>query len=254
MKPPALRKPSPAGALNFFPLETVCLHHVTRLESFVALEPDAALLSCRHLPHVLFEVLQRADPGFMHQLPSSEQLDPAATGALPFHDAPACDDHQRRDLYGGDDLDPDLADVPVGWLAQSLGGALDILRELVDDVVVPNLDLGPLRRRLRSRRRLEVEAHDDRVGDAREQEVGIADGAHALADDLDRHHRVFDLLQRREHGLERALSVGLHDQAELLDLAFLGAAGAAFTGYARRPPLSPPPPPPPPRLPYPRSP
>src|SRR5260370_20262916 len=205
MKPSALSKTSPAGALNFFPLETVCLHHVTRLESFVALEPDAALLSCRHLPHVLFEVLQRADPGFMHQLPSSEQLDPAATGDLPFHDAAACDDPQPRDLYGGDDLYPALADLPLGWLAQSLCGALHIPRELVDDVVVPNLDLGPLRRRLRTRRRLEVEAHDDRVGDAREQEAGIADGAHALADDLARTHRACDLRHGPEHGSERAL-------------------------------------------------
>src|SRR5260370_2437996 len=120
MKPPALRKPSPAGALNFFPLETVCLHHVTRLESFVALEPDAALLSCRHLPHVLFEVLQRADPGFVHQLPSSEQLDPAATGDLAFHDAAACDDPHPRDLDGGEDLHPAPPNLPAARLPQPL--------------------------------------------------------------------------------------------------------------------------------------
>src|SRR5712692_6238156 len=125
-------------ALNFFPLEAVGFHRVAGLESLVALDPDTALLSCRHLPHVLFEVLQRADPAFMDQLPPPVQLDPAAAADLAFDDPATGNDAQARDLDRRDHLDPALADLPVGRLAQALRGALDILGELVDDVVIAN--------------------------------------------------------------------------------------------------------------------
>jgi len=66
------------------------------------------------------------------------------------------------------------------------------------------------------------------------QQVRVTDRADALADHLDGHHRVFDLLQRAENSFERALGVGLDDKAELLDLAFLGAARQLLERDARR--------------------
>src|SRR4029077_18562472 len=143
-----------------------------------------------------------ADPAFVKHLFAPEQLGPAATADLAFQDAAAGDDAQPRDLDGDEDLDLAFADLSIRRLAQTLGGALDVLGQLVDDVVVANLDLGPLRRRRRGRRRVEVEANDDRVGDAREQKVRVADGADTLTHDLDRDHWVFDLLERVEEGLE----------------------------------------------------
>src|SRR5712691_616379 len=177
-------------------------------------------------------MLQGVDPAFEDHLSPPEQLDPAATADLALHHAAARNDAQPRDLDGDDDLHPALANLAVRWLAKTLGGALDVLRQFVDDVVVAHLDLGPLCCRGCGRRGLQVEADDDRVRDAGQQKVRIADGADTLADDLDRDHRVFDLLQRAEERLERALSVGLDNQAELLDFAFLGAARELFEGDA----------------------
>src|SRR5712692_1007527 len=158
-------------SLYFFPLESVRFHRVPRLEILEAFEPDTALLSCRHLPHVLFEMLQRADPALVDQLLPPVQLDPAAAADLAIDDTATCNDAQPRDLDGRDDIDPAFANLAVGRLAQALRGALDILGQLIDDVVVANLDLRPFRRCLRGRCGLEVEAHDDRVRNACEQQV-----------------------------------------------------------------------------------
>src|SRR5712692_5681322 len=221
-------------SLNFFPLEPISLHRVARGERLESLDPDAALLPRGHLPHIFLEMLQRADPAFVDKLPCTEQFDPATAGDLAFEHAAAGDDSEAGDLDRGDDLDAALADLPVSGLAQALRRPLHILCQLVDDVVVADLDLCLLRRRLRCRGGLEVEAHDDRVRDAGEQQVRVADLPDALADDLDRHHRILDFLQRRKQRLERALGVSLDDEAELLDLAFFGAAGQLFERDARR--------------------
>src|SRR5438105_2543361 len=141
-----------SGAVNkesdLFPLEPICLHRVPWLESLEALEPDSTLLAGGHLAHVLLEVLQRADPAFEHQLLAPHQLDPASTADLALHDPAASDHSQARDLDRGDDLNPTLPNLPIGWLAKALCRALHILRQLVDDVVVADLDFGPLGRRL----------------------------------------------------------------------------------------------------------
>src|SRR5690348_9108389 len=220
--------------LDFFPLESVRLHGVAGLEVLPALEPDAALLARDDLADVFLEVLQRADATLEDLFPATEKLDPAATADLALHDATAGDDAGARDLDRGDHLDAALPDLTIRGLAQALGRALHVFGELVDDVVVADLDLGLLGSRRVGRRRLQVEDHDDGAGHAGQQKVGVAHGAHALADDLDRHDRVFDLLQRGEHGFERALRVGLDDQVQLFDLAFLGAASQVFEGDARR--------------------
>src|SRR5260370_34276599 len=101
-------------------------------------------------------MFQRADPAFVKQLFPPERLAPTAAADLAFQDAAAGDDAEPRDLDGDEHLDLALADLSIRRLAQALGGALDVLGELVDDVVVANLDLRPLRRRCCGRRPLEV--------------------------------------------------------------------------------------------------
>src|SRR5207245_10724233 len=162
-----------------------------------------------------------AAPTLEDLLSGPEKLDPASTADLALHDATSGDDAQARDLDRGDDLDPTLADLTIRGLAQALGRALDVFRQLVDDVVVADLDLRALGRGRAGRRRLEVEADDDGARNAGEQQVRVADRAHALADRLDRDHGIFDLLQRGKHSFEGALGVCLDDQVELFDLAFL---------------------------------
>src|SRR5437879_1910587 len=126
-------------ALNFFPLESVRLHRVPRLEVFPAFEPDAALLACRHLTHVLFEVLERVDASFVDHLSGPEKLDPASTADLALHHAAPGDEAGARDLDRGDDLDPALANLTIRRLAQALGSALHVFGELVDECVVRDL-------------------------------------------------------------------------------------------------------------------
>ena len=169
----------------------------------------------------------------MDHLACPEKLDPASTADLALHDAAAGDDAGARDLDRGDDLDAAFTDLAVGGLAQTLGRALHVFGELVDHVVVADFDLRPFRGGGARRRRLEVEAHDDGARNAGQQQVRVADRTHSLAHDLDRDYRIFDLLQCREQRLERALRIRLDDQAELFDLAFLGAAGEVLEGDAR---------------------
>src|SRR5436305_7802859 len=224
----------PRTCLNFFPLESIRLHGVPGLEFLPTFEPDTALLPGRHLAHVLFEVLEGADSTLEDLLSGPEKLDPASTADLALHHAASGDDTEARDLDRGDDLDPTLPDLTIRGLAQALGRALDVLRQLVDDVVVADLDLGALGSGRVRRRGLEVEADDDGAGDARQQQVRVAYRAHTLADHLDGDHGVLDFLECGQQRFERALGVRLDDQAELFDLAFLGSASQVFERDARR--------------------
>src|SRR5579864_6089861 len=122
--------------LNFFPLESIRLHGVAGREGLVTLEPDAALLSLRHLAHVFLEVLERRDTTLENLLSASEKLDPASTADLALQHTAAGDDAKARDLDRGDDLDLALANLSKRRLAHSLGGSLDVLCQLVDDVVI----------------------------------------------------------------------------------------------------------------------
>src|SRR5207245_5377502 len=69
---------------------------------------------------------------------------------------------------------------------------------------------------------------------AREKRVRLPPRADTLAALVDGDHGVLDFLQRGQQRFERALGVGLDDQAELLDLALLGAAGQVLERDARR--------------------
>src|SRR5437588_526136 len=221
--------------LDFFSLEPEALHDVAGDEVFPALEADAAFLARDHLAGVLLEMLERGDPPFVNLFLAADQLHPAAPRDLALDHPAAGDDPQPRDLDRHDDLDPAFPDLAVGGFAQAFGGALDILGQLVDDVVVADLNLLALGRFLGRRRGLQVEADDDRVGDGRQQHVAVVDRAHSLAHDLDADDRVLDLLERAPDSFERALSVGLDDQVELLVVAHFQGAGLHEHGGDRAP-------------------
>ena len=103
-------------------------------------------------------------------------------------------------------------------------GRLHLVGELVDDVVQANLDALGLGRAPRLRVDLGVEADDDGVRRRREQDVVVGDVAGALAQDVDPHLVGLDLLERVADGAQRALNVGLEDDAQLLGLAGLDLA------------------------------
>src|SRR3984893_5061427 len=207
------------GSLELFELEAEGLHLVADLEALESLQPDAALLAGDHLADVLLEVLERVDPALPDLLATAHQLDEVTARDLALLHPAAGDEPEARDLDRRDHLGAAFPDLPVRRLPHALGSALHVLGQLVDHVVVTHLDLLALRGAVRGRGVLEVEPEDDRVRDAGEQDVRLAHGAYALADDLDGDDRVLDLLQRGEHRLQRALGVRLDHQVELLDLA-----------------------------------
>src|ERR1700693_878439 len=133
--------------LDFFPLEAVCLHDVAGFEFLEAFEPNATLLARGHLPHVLLEVLQRADPALEDLLLAPQQLGPTATGYLALDDTAAGDHALARDLDRDHDLDLALTNLTISRLTQTFGCTLDVFGELVDDVVVADLDLCSFRGR-----------------------------------------------------------------------------------------------------------
>src|SRR5215467_8177556 len=210
------------------------LHDVARLEVLEVLQADAALLAGDHFTHVILVVLQRADAALPYLLTVAHQLDVPATADFAFDHARAGDQAYARDLDRHHDLDAALPHLLVGRLPHSLGGPLDVLRQLIDDVVVANLHLLALGGPVASGSRLEVEAQDDGAGDARQQQVGVVDRSDPLADDFDRDDRILDLLQGLENRFQRALSVGLDHQVELLDGALLRLARQLLERHSRR--------------------
>src|SRR5262249_30653578 len=144
-------------------------------------EADTALVVRLDLADVVAESPQGLDPIRRDDLARAPDAGAAA------------DDPAVGDEAAGDDralADPeDLADLRAGLddlrLQQALEGCLDVIRELVDDVVEPNVHafgfggpacgIGDLR----------VEADDDRVRRGRQHDVVVGDVAGALVEHVD---------------------------------------------------------------------
>src|SRR6185503_16732175 len=165
---------------------------------------------------------------------------PDDLAAAPDPHAAAADDAPIGDVRAGDDRPPhldDLADLGTTLddldllrLEHAREGLLDVVGELVDDVVHPDVDLLGLRRapgRVADRR---VEADDDRVGGGREQDVVVADLAGALVQDVELDLLGRELAEGVGDGAEGAGDVGLEDDPELLGLACLDLAVEILEG------------------------
>ena len=100
-------------------------------------------------------------------------------------------------------------------------GALDLVGQLVDDRVQPDVDFFLLGHGLRRALRPDVEADDDRVRRRRQQHVGFGDRADARVQHANLDLVVRQFLKRVGQHFGRAADVGLQNDVQLLGLAFL---------------------------------
>ena len=144
----------------------------------------------------------------------------AASGDLAFEDVASCD---KPDLGNAEDL-PDLclAGIDLADLRRqhALHGRLDIVDHIVDDVVLPDLDLLLLGKGLGTRSRTDVEADDERVRGGGKSDVALDDGTRGCSDDVQPDLARAELLERSLESLDGTLDVTLVDDVEVLDLAF----------------------------------
>ena len=128
------------------------------------------------------------------------------------------------------DLRPALDDLDDLRLEQALERRIDVVGQLVDDVVHPDVDalgLGGPAGRLGDAR---AEADDDRVRRGRQHDVVVGDVAGGLVEDVDPDLVLVELLERVGDGTQRTGHVGLEDDPQLLGLAGLDLAVEVLEG------------------------
>ena len=144
---------------------------------------------------------------------------------------PAGDD-ARADVAAGDGADPghpeDLPDLGLAGddLFELRGqqadhGLLDVLEDLVDDLVGPDLDVLGLGQLPGLAVRADVEADDRGVGRGGQRDVVLGDAADGAVHERQLDVVALQLAQALGERLERALHVGLEDQVERGGLALL---------------------------------
>ena len=97
---------------------------------------------------------------------------------------------------------------------QAEHGRLEVLEQLVDDLVGPDLDVGLGRHLPGPPVGTDVEADDGGVGGLGQLHVVLGDPAHAPVDEAELHVVALELAQALGDRLERAPHVGLQDQVE----------------------------------------
>src|SRR5690606_29834681 len=127
------------------------------------------------------------------------------------------------ELRGAEHL-ADLGDTGLDLfelrLEHALEGVLDLVDRRVDDRVEPDIHALAGCSLTGLRVRTDVEAHDDRVVDRREVDVGLGDRTHTAVDDAQLDRVVdLDLEQRFLERLDGTRDVALDDEVERLDLA-----------------------------------
>src|SRR5215204_6314203 len=222
-------------------LDDVALDLVAVLDVVKVFEPDAALVALAHLGDVVLEAAQGADAALPGDDAVADEAGARVAADDPVDDAAARDDAGLRHPEGLEDerLAQDLLGLDLVEHADH--GRADLLLDLVDDRVEPDVHVLLPRELGGPHLRPHVEADDDdraprRLGLRRrgEQHVRLGDGADAGADDahLDRVGR--ELGERRLQHLDRALHVGLDDGQQFLDLRLAERLDAALGGLRER--------------------
>ena len=93
---------------------------------------------------------------------------------------------------------------------------VDVLNRLVDDAIQADVDLFLLCLLLRLASRANVEADDDRVGSARQRNVGLVDRAYAAVDTFDNDFLVGKLRQALLDCFHAALYIRFDNQVQFL--------------------------------------
>src|SRR5437660_32447 len=197
------------------------LDHIAFLDVVEVLESDTALEAGRNLPGVVLEAPQRGDPAGVDHGAVPHEARPGAPDDLSLGDV-ASGHGRPRDLERGPYLRRAEQHLLLLGGQQALQGGADVVEELVDDLVGPDVHTLPLAELAGAGVRTHAEADHDGVGGLGQRDVALADRPHAPAQHVDAQVRPRHLRQRPRQRLQRALRVGLQDQAELGDVAGAG--------------------------------
>src|ERR1700722_6749638 len=165
----------------------VGLNDVAVLEVLEVREPDAALEARRDLAHIVLEAAQRVDGALPNDGALAQEADLRAAGDLavahvtPGHGAdPGHPEHLAHLGLARDDLLVDRRE-------QSEHGRLDVLEQLVDDLVGPDLDVGRLGQLTRALVGAHVDPDDGGIGGGRELHVVLGEAPDAAEDEAELH-------------------------------------------------------------------
>ena len=178
--------------------DDVALHDVVEVG-----EADAALVVLLDLADVVAEPAERLDPVGGDDLGAPPDAGVAAADDPAVGDERAGDDRALADADDLADLRPTLDDLDDLRLEQALERRLDVVGELVDDVVEPDVDALGLGGAAGGLGDLRVEADDDRVRRGRQHDVVVGDVAGALEQDVEPDLVLVELLEGVGDGTER---------------------------------------------------
>src|SRR3984893_652496 len=158
------------------------LDDVAGLHPLDPLDPDAALEPLQHLTDIVLEALERADGVLAKHGLAPLDAHPRGTDDLPLDHGAAED---RSDLGDGEELlhlrtaVNGLADLRREHAAER---RLDVVEDVVDDAVVPEVDAVGLGLARCLGLGLDVEGEHDGVGRRGERDVRFGDGADRAVD------------------------------------------------------------------------
>src|SRR5688572_26844701 len=203
-------------------LADVRLQPVADLDVVVVRQLDAALEAALDVLHVFLDAAERLDREvFGDHLAVADQADLAAALDVAIrHHAPA-DVADLADLEHLADLGVAVQLLAHFRLEQAAERLLQVVEDLVDHAVQPDLD-APLLRHLPGRFvGDDVEADDDRAARVGQLDVALRDRADRAVDHADPHFLSILVGHRLRQRLDRALDVALDDQVDRLDVAGL---------------------------------
>src|SRR6266542_5893385 len=211
-----------------------CFDDVAGLDALDSLHADTALEALQHLTHIILEALERAQGVLPEDGVAPLDAHPRGADDLPLdHRAP----EDRPHLGDGEellDLGPAVHGFPNFRGEHAAEGRLDVVEDVVDDAVVPEVDAIGLGLARRLGLGLDVEAEHDGIGRRGKHDIRLIDRAHRSVDDLEPDLVGGEALQRLRERFHRALHVGLEDEPELLHLARLDLLVEILEGDARR--------------------
>src|SRR5579864_6875982 len=198
------------------------LDDVAHLDVVEPVEADAALEPRPNLAHVVLETAEAADLPLPDDgaVARQSRLGVAAARDPAVGHQAAGDRPRLRRLEDLLHARGPQARFLERRLEQAGHGLLDLVRDVVDDRVLADVDLLAIRHALRVAIRLHVEADDDGTRGRREQHVRLVDGADAGVDDADLDAVVAQLRERVGQHFGRSLHVGFDDDREILHGAF----------------------------------
>src|SRR6185436_12958305 len=185
------------------------------------LEADAALVALLDLAHVVLEATERAELAGPDDRAVAQEPRLRIPDDLPVDDHATGDVADLRNLEDLADLDPADDLFLVRRTEEPDHRLPDVVEDLVDHLVVPDLDAELFCGLPRLDVRAHVVAHDDRVRGVGQRDVALRHGADARVDDLQARALDLDRLERLAKRFERAVDVGLDHELEL-DEPFLG--------------------------------